>query len=104
MNWQGVVQRLGQVQTVESLARDPFYYFAASPGPKAKISSTVGRSLSYGDVKVSFTVTIECPQNEHHMNIAAEIAGDKAAELVDEVFLKISPDALPLPRMNGGQR
>jgi hypothetical protein len=98
MKWQRIVERLGKPQTTEGLASDPFFYLGSCPGPKARISVSIGRSLAYGDFKASVTVTIECPQNEEHINIAAEIADDKAKELVDDVFCAVATDVQRLPR------
>jgi hypothetical protein len=98
MKWERVVEKLGQQQTAEGLAQDPFFYLGSVPGPKAKVSFSVGRSIAYGDFKCSATVTIECPQNEAHINIAAEIACDKAKELVNDGFCSVIVDAVPLAR------
>lgn len=98
MKWQKIIERLQTAQTVEGLSQDPFHYLGAVPGPKARITYGVSRSIEYGAIKCSVTVAIDCPQNEEHMNIAAEIAYDKAVELVNDGFGSIVPDAIPIAR------
>lgn len=98
MKWQRIIEQLGKVQTAEGLATDPFFYLGSCPGPKARITVSIGRSIAYADFKTSVSVTLECPQNEQHINIATEIATDKAKELVDDVFCSVVTDAARLPR------
>ena len=50
----------------------------------ARISTTVGTSEDYGNMKVSFTVSIDCVQNEASMNLAGESVFLKGLELVND--------------------
>lgn len=67
--------------------------YGSDPFPKvakhdqaAKVTISLGRSLPYGEVKVSASVTVTCDQNEVTINRAGEIAFLKAKELVEDCF------------------
>lgn len=108
MNWEGIVKQHETVHSYsgqQDLLTDPIR--AATLNAKAyqqqhgigiaKISSTVQRAAAYGGTKVSFTVTLECPQQENWINFAAHVAYEKAKELTDDAFCSIVPDAVRLP-------
>ncbi len=89
MNWQSVIERLGQVQMHEGAEQDPFMHLAYKALgdvniKTARISMTVSRSIEYGEIKCSATVTIECPQKEAYVNLAGEVAFSKALELTND--------------------
>jgi len=116
VKWEQVLQDHQGVRTNEGIESDPFDIVSGvrvtrgTPGimtsidsvevphTRAKVSYTIGRSLSYGEFKASVTVTLECPQTEAFINLAGELAYEKAKELVDDGFCSIVPDALPLPK------
>jgi hypothetical protein len=59
------------------------------------MSCTVGTSEDYGSVKVTFTVSIDCVQNEPSMNLAGEAIFLKAAELVNDGARVLGISELP---------
>ena len=74
---------------------DPFsLLFVGTEG--AKVSMTVGRSLEYGEVKCSATVSVSCPQGEAFINKAAEISFKKALELVNDGMSHLAPGLPPI--------
>jgi hypothetical protein len=108
MNWEGVIKNHSSVQSVygaAELLRDPLqtvgleskFYREHNGIPAARVSSTVQRAVDYGNIKVSFTVTIECPQNEGFIDMAGHVAFEKAKELTDDAFCSIVQDAVRLP-------
>ncbi len=63
--------------------------------PVSRVSITVGASEEYGALKVSATVSLECPQHEACINLAGETAFQKARELVNDVASHIGVQPLP---------
>lgn len=63
--------------------------------PIARVSLTVGASEDYGAVKVSATVSLECPQQESCINLAGEVAFKKARELVNDMASHVGVTPLP---------
>jgi hypothetical protein len=59
--------------------------------PTARIGTTVGRSVEFGEVKCSFTVTIECPQNKECMDEAAQLVFIKALEYANDGMSHLKP-------------
>lgn len=57
----------------------------------ARVSASVARALPYGEVKINFTVTVNCPQDERWMNKAAEHAFLTAVKYVNEGLSTIAP-------------
>jgi len=88
MNWQVIIERMQQVEKqLEGSDMDPFLQLAVkarTKGVPAKISMTVGRAVQYGEIKCSATVSIDCPQQEGFIDLAAEVAYTKALELVND--------------------
>jgi len=64
---------------------DPFPKLIKTDG-NAKVTISVGRSLAYGELKVSASVTVTCDQQELVIDKAGELAFTKAVELVDDCF------------------
>lgn len=59
--------------------------------PTARIGTTVGRSIEFGEVKCSFTVTIECPQAKEEMDEAAQLVFTKALEYANDGMSHLKP-------------
>jgi hypothetical protein len=107
MNWEGVIQQHGTIQSVygqQDLLADPIRaavlnakYGQQQGGGITRINCTVQRAVAYGDVKVSFNVSIECPQQENWIDFAAHVIFTKAKELTDDAFCSIVQDAVRLP-------
>lgn len=70
--------------------QDPFPQ-VAQYDQAAKVTISLGRSLPYGEVKVSASVTLVCDQNEVTINRAGEIAFLKAQELVEDCWREALP-------------
>jgi hypothetical protein len=97
MNWAGTLEKYGW--RAEEVGNEPFHPLAmqaqqarATGESVARISTTVGTSEDYGNMKVSFTVSIDCLQSEATMNLAGECAFLKGIELVNQAaeFLGMS--------------
>lgn len=89
MDWTGIFERNGlQSPSAGSEPFHPLAQLAASHKqagyPTARVASTVGTSAEYGGVKVSFTVSVDCPQDEAHIKLAGEAVFLKAVELVND--------------------
>jgi hypothetical protein len=88
MNWQSVIEKLGQIQLHEGVERDPFMHLAYLSGIEqvrsARVSMTVARAIEYGEIKCSATISIDCPQKEAYIDLASEVAFKKALELVND--------------------
>ena len=84
------------IQQDESLENDPFVLLASMEGPVSMITSTVSRSLPYGEVKCSTTVSMTCPQITACINQAASMTFKKARELTNKGFKELVPDATDL--------
>lgn len=110
MKWEQIIKQHGQLMSQEGyldpqdptrLRLDPLYALGHHVNPtmktQARVSYTVQRSIAYGDVKCSATVSIECPQSDAHINLAAQIAFEKAKEICDDGFCSIVQDAVRLP-------
>jgi hypothetical protein len=89
MNWAGTLEKYGW--RADEVGNEPFHPLAlqaqqarANGQSVARISTTVGTSEGYGDIKVSFTVSVDCVQAEATMNLAGEAAFLKAVELVND--------------------
>jgi hypothetical protein len=89
MKWERLLEKYGWKQA--DGGGDPFDRLCmgvqsarAGNHAVAKVSQTVGVSLDYGQVKVSCTVTVECPQSDAYISVASEAAFLKALEQVNE--------------------
>lgn len=89
MDWRGTMERFGWRQ--EEVGAEPFHPLALQAQQArlagqsvARISATVGTSQNYGDLKVSFTVSLDCIQTEPTINLASEAAFLKALELTND--------------------
>jgi hypothetical protein len=89
VNWQGTLEKYGW--KVEEVGAEPFHPLAlqaqqarASGQSVARVSVTAGTAESYGERKVSFTVSLDCVQQEAAINMAGEVAFFKALELVND--------------------
>jgi hypothetical protein len=109
MKWEQIIKQHGMLLSQEGyleptdptrLRIDPINAMGHPSGerrPGARVSYTVQRSVAYGDVKCSATVSIECVQSDVHINLAGQIAFEKAKELCDDGFCSIVQDAARLP-------
>lgn len=83
----------------EGVSYDPFYMLAQQAhqdgGGIARVSFTVGTAREYGEIKCSATVTIECPQDEKHIDTAGEAAYRKALELTNAAASQLEIPQLP---------
>jgi hypothetical protein len=66
--------------------------------PTARVSTTVQHSLPYGEVKVSFTVTVTVPQEKQWMDYAAEHILAQAVNYVNAGMASVVPGAPLLPQ------
>lgn len=85
MNWTRVLKGQGWQLQDSGVEPDPFALLGQLAdqnhnGPNARIS--YGLKSGYGDVLVN--ISLECPQNEACINLAAEVAFRKAHELVND--------------------
>jgi hypothetical protein len=96
---QGTLEKDGEV--VESKTwyeEDPFWQMLnQSQGQSARISANVGRSIEYGDVKASFVVTVDCPQNTPAMDQAAELAFGRALKYTNDAMQVLAPEIPSIP-------
>lgn len=78
---------------------DPFYLLSQlarqNGGGIARVSFTVGTSREFGEVKCSATVSIECPQDEKHIDAAGESVYRKALELTNAAATQLEIPQLP---------
>lgn len=98
MKVQGTLQKDGQVvDSTTWYEQDPFWQLLSqSQGQAAKVSASVGRSVEYGDVKASFVITIDCPQNTPAIDRAAELAFKKALEFTNDAMSHLAPGLPPI--------
>ena len=89
MKWEQVLEKMGQIKHNEGVETDPFQRMAGTEG--ARVSSTVGRSLEYGEIKCSATVSLDCPQSEAYIDLAGEVAFRKALELANDGMCELAP-------------
>ena len=89
MDWSGMMKKYGW--EVDVVGREPFSPLAAGAAAAkakgaavARVGVTVGTSSEYGACRASFTVTVDCPQDEANINLAAEAVFVKASELVND--------------------
>lgn len=83
----------------EGYMPDPFWEMseAMRPGhPSARISSTVQRSTNYGELKCSFTISVDCPQTKDWMERAAQYAFGTAVQYVNDGFSFLARELPPL--------
>ena len=80
---------------------DPFAHVAehsiSYPEPPARLSVTVQHALPYGEIKVSFTVSLTCPQTKEMLDYAAEHAFIQATKYVNNSMQCLAPGLPPLP-------
>lgn len=78
---------------VEKVVSDPFMLLVGQDGEQtARIGATVGRSIAYGDVKCSFTVSINCPQSQACLDRAAELCFETALQYVNDGMSHLAPE------------
>jgi hypothetical protein len=102
MDWTGTLTKYGW--STEVAGAEPFHPLSwqaqqarAAGESVARISSTVGTAVQYGEVKCSFTVSIECVQSEATINLAGEAAFLKALELTNDGARFLGIDELKGP-------
>ena len=79
------VEANGHVIT-KNQAIDHFRELLTGRGPRATVSMSVGRSLEYGNVKVTANVSLQCDQDEGTIDRAGELAFRKACEFMNDGF------------------
>lgn len=80
---------------------DPFAHLlqhARTAGESARVSVTVQQSLQYGEVKCSFTLSIEVPQKKEFMDYAARELFSQAVQYVNDGMSWVAPGLPPLPQ------
>ena len=91
-------QQGSTIEHNEGIQQDPFWRIRTKTGIQqnsdARITMTVGRALQYGELKCSASVSIECPQQEAHINLAGELAFTKALELVNDGMARFGVDRI----------
>ncbi len=66
---------------------DPLAAIPTGDGPKARVAITLNStSLGYGEGKVSATISLECTQTEEAVNMASDLAYQKAKDICQTVF------------------
>lgn len=93
MNISGVKKKGDWTAVEEQIVPDPFMLLAEfeSGVATARVSSTVGRSIEYGDVKCSFTVSITCPQDGKCIERAAELCFSTALQFTNDGMSHLAP-------------
>jgi hypothetical protein len=98
MDWSVTLERYGWKS--DQVGSEPFSPLSAQVAQAraagyatSKVSVTAGTSHDYGSLKVSVTVTVECPQTEAAINLAGEASFWKAVELVNDAasFIEAPP-------------
>jgi len=87
MRWKRILERYGFTVEEEGVEVDPFFTLgemAKSGEIRSTVSSEARRSLDYGQVGCKVYISMQCPQNESSINLAAEIAFKKALELTND--------------------
>jgi hypothetical protein len=102
MDWSGTLEKYGW--KMEQVGSEPFHPLAlqaqqarAQGGAISRITANVGTSHDFGNVRVSFNVSIECVQSEATMNLAGESAFLKALELTNDGARFLGIPELPEP-------
>lgn len=91
MKWARTIEKYPDVWEDSGVCSDPFdslrKQVARDPStPHARLEYTAHRSLGgdTGWVKCSVVVNIACPQTERHLDLAGEVAFEKAFELMSD--------------------
>lgn len=108
MDWSYVFEKDGSVvQAMEGTMPDPpgpldpytqmNMEASRHPGEKARVSVTVQRSLPYGEIKVSFTLAVSCPQTKPWIDHTSQHIFSLAVLYVNGGMAAIAPGLEPLP-------
>lgn len=96
MKWQVVIEKMNEIETREGSELDPISLLAAKAASRgqgtARINMLAKYSLPYGEASCSASVSIDCPQIEAYMDLAAEVAFIKAQEYVNDGFSLLVPE------------
>jgi hypothetical protein len=96
MNWNRTVTKEGATRSESGSMEDPYWQLAAAAKatgyPTARISSTVVHGIEYGEIKCSFTVSIECVQSKETMDGAALLAFRAAVEYTNSGMSYLAPE------------
>jgi hypothetical protein len=99
MRWTRILQRHGttDVELQEGYDADPFEALVRNPdAPHATLSySLKSNHPDFSRIGVSLSLTIRCPQNERHINMAAELCLRKATELINPATFLLGTPQLP---------
>lgn len=102
MEWHRTLTKDGAViDEQEGIMADPpgldaFAYMATQEGEKARVSVTVSRALQYGELKVSFTLAVSCPQTKASMDYASRAIFSQAVIYVNNGMQFLVPELPPL--------
>lgn len=105
IHWQLVIEKEGQViyekeaHVVDPVPPDPFAGLAIGAqeaDESARVSVTVQRTLPYGEVKCSFTLSISCAQKKSHMDYAARELFALAVQYTNDGMSWVAPGTPPL--------
>lgn len=91
MNWTRVMQQQGWSIADSGASIDPFAVLSEGE-PKARLSIGV-KAGEYREIFVN--VSIECPQTEAYINLAAECAFRKAVEIANDCASHVGIPGLP---------
>lgn len=100
MRWKQTLERYGYRVEQEGVQSDPFSLLgelSRADAVRATVSSTAKRSMDYGQVSVSTTITIQCPQTEAAIHMAGEVSFKQALELTNHGMLAMEPNAGRIP-------
>lgn len=101
MRWRKILERhgLSQQELAEGWDNDPFAMLAHCADQAHSTISFSAKSShpDYGIVSCQIHVTVQCPQDERSINLAAELCFRKAIELLNPAAMSIG--APPLPQM-----
>lgn len=97
MHWHYVLEQDGSiVDEQEGDVMDKFAQMLQThPDQRASISATVQRSLPYGEIKCSFTVTVQCPQSQEWLDAASREAFKLALNYLNQGFSYLAPEVPP---------
>jgi len=101
VEWAYTMEKEGEVvYHKEGILPDPFSSLqqaVQTATSKARVSVTIQRSIQYGEVKCSFTLSVDCPQEKSAMDYAAEHVFIQAVQYVNDGMERLAPGLQPFP-------
>jgi hypothetical protein len=102
LHWHLSITREGSSETWEGYDMDKFQLIASycqNLPAKARVAVTIGRSTDFGALKISCTVSIDCPQTDDWVHQAQQLVAAAAADFVNAVSATLDPGLQPLPKL-----